>query len=342
MSRAFKNRKNRPDSVRIPAVPNLSKHPIMLARSSSTGPPCSGMSASKPITLHKSSSITAPTTPASKKKTLDKIPSISAQSESSEEDEEEDEEPNGVGNDKHKNHFFNNNVTTATTKTTTTTHVNNSTGENHAVANADADDDDEDDDDEILHKRVSVIAHEFPNNINWSPTGDSIGELGGCTSANAKNISTKMACGLRMCRATGRNFIKMLSTSNGHSSSSSGGGGSGSGNISSSSGGKFGSQTKPLATVAAANNENSHHISRKVKFNYFGFAFLIFVCVYVYFYLSWPFLFLTFPNILWNILGKGLDFINSNMFNDIYVYELLVKVLKIDKDILMGIMNMGI
>ncbi|XP_073837793.1 RAS oncogene family member Rab26 isoform X1 [Musca autumnalis] len=258
MSRAFKNRRNRPDSVRIPAVPNLSKHPIMLARSSSTGPPCSGAT-TKALTLRKSSSITAPTTPVSKKKTLDKIPSISAQSESSEEeDEEEEKEEDKEGNGKQKNHFFNNNVTTTTATRNHVSNTGDNDNESKVVEEQEEDDDDDDDDDGILHKRVSVIAHEYPNNINWSPGGgggvigivDGVG-VGVGSSTNAKNISTKMACGLRMCKATGRNFIKMLSTSNGHSTSSS-------------SAGKFGSQTKPLANIATANNENRHDILSKV------------------------------------------------------------------------------
>lgn len=259
-------------------MPNLSKHPIMLARSSSTGPPSSSSSSNsnKPFQLHKASSMTAPSTPASKKKILEKIPSISAHSESSEEDEEELEDVvKAVNNSR----FINKTITTPVRVLDAY----------NAEEDVDDDDDDDDDEEELLHKRVSVIAHEFPNNTDWSPCGGGSG--GGGISGNghvqhAKNISTKMACGLRMCKATGRNLIKMLSTS-----SSSGIGGSNimsttaisaatspSATPSSRRGSKFGCQTKPVADVV--NEETRCHISSKVKFNYpFFFLCIINFCI---------------------------------------------------------------
>ncbi|XP_059226934.1 ras-related protein Rab-26 isoform X2 [Stomoxys calcitrans] len=70
-----------------------------------------------------------------------------------------------------------------------------------------------------------------------------------------------MACGLRVCKTTGRNFIKMLSTSastsNLTSSATTPSSATGSRR-----GSKFGCQTKPVADVAS--NETRCHISSKV------------------------------------------------------------------------------
>lgn len=220
MSRTLKSRKNRPDSVRMPSVPRLSKHPIMMARSSSAGPHASANA--KPFTLHKAVSITTPSTPTGNKKILEKIPSISAKSDSSEEEEDEDtyEEKDKCDG----------------TAALLAKHTINS-------------DDDDDDEDGTYPKRTSVIAHEFPNHTDWSPCGSGVSGGIGNGHPHAKNISTKMASGFRVCKATGRSLIRMLSTSS-------------SVNVKSS------CNVSHKAVVDVDNNDNNYHMLSKVKFYY--------------------------------------------------------------------------
>lgn len=199
MSRTLRNRK-RPDSVRMPAVPGLSKHPVIMSRSISAGPHSSPPSSHVPAYLTRSTSTTTspkpkisssqPLTPVLNKKQLEKIPSISAKSESSEDDE--------LDNDGSNN------------------------SQTKILKEEDKGEDDDDDDDESekdqIRKRTSVIKHEFTNTTEWSPCGGGSGvSIAGLTSGNGsiqtKNISTKMATGMRACKATGRSIMRMLSSS---------------------------------------------------------------------------------------------------------------------------------
>lgn len=201
MSRNLRNRK-RPDSVRMPAVPGLSKHPIIMARSISAGPhPASSSLASNKFNKSHTISSSTPTTPTINKK-LEKIPSISAHSESSEEDEEEEED-----NDNERSGVIGKGGGIVIKQ------INNHIPE----------EDDEDDDDDHLLKKTSVVnKHEYTNTTDWSPGGGGVGSfVVGNGSLHTKNISTKMANGIRACKATGRSLIKMLSTSSSTTSSAS-------------------------------------------------------------------------------------------------------------------------
>ncbi|KAI8117010.1 Ras-related protein Rab-26 [Lucilia cuprina] len=205
MSRTLRNRK-RPDSVRMPAVPGFAKNPIIMARSVSAGPH-STLATHVPTNFSKSknppTASSTPTTPTSNKKQLEKIPSISAHSESSEEDEDADGGGGGGGNHETNNHNI----------------------------KEDEEDDDDDDDDESdrdqIRKRTSVIKHQYRNTTDWSPCGGGGGSgvVNAITSGNGsiptKNISTKMASGIRACKATGRSIMRMLSSSSSLSTTSS-------------------------------------------------------------------------------------------------------------------------
>lgn len=183
MSRTLRNRK-RPDSVRMPSVPGMSKNPNNMGRSTSAGPHAARRTCHEPDQLKQTPASSTQSTPALNKKYLEKIPSISAKSESSDDDDDDDDENSPTKNERN--------------------------GEDKK--NDDEDDDDSDRD--PLRKRSSVIKHEYINTTDWPPSRGSCGGISIVSngSIQTRNISTKMASGMRACKATGRNIIRMLSS----------------------------------------------------------------------------------------------------------------------------------
>lgn len=228
MSRFTKNRK-RPDSVRMPPTPGLSRHPLILNRSASAGPApmqttaaaaaASCSTTSTPTNTHTDKAncgrrviCSNPGTPLLKQKQLEKIPSISAKSDSSEDDEDEDDE-------QELNRLK--------------SHNNNKAFCSRINAAYNANDDDDDDDEDNLTKRSSVIKREFSTTANnWSPCGGksiniamplhgneaSAGSSSTtATATTTRTLTSKVLHNVKgVCKTTGCNLIKKLSSSKLH------------------------------------------------------------------------------------------------------------------------------